>query len=77
MGQYDNNFLCVSCGSPQVNKDPFKDPFIQEGQGGGGNPTISPCRYCGGVVIYVENDEDASSALESYFKSLGLPNPRA
>lgn len=75
MGQYDNNFLCTSCGSPQVNKNPHSDAFIQNGEGGGGNVPIAPCKYCKGVVIYVQNSEDAASALESYWKKLGLPKP--
>ncbi len=72
---YDGNFICISCGSPQVGKNPFNDAFIQNGEGGGGNAPIAPCKYCGGVVIYVQDSENAEAAKESYWKKLGLPAP--
>lgn len=46
MGDYDNNFICITCGSPQVGKNPHRDAFIQNGQGGGGNEPIAPCKFC-------------------------------
>lgn len=75
MGNYDNNFLCMTCGSPQIGKDPHKDPFIQNGQGGEGASMISPCKFCGGVVLYIEDEANAQSALTSARKKLGLNNP--
>jgi hypothetical protein len=65
-------FLCTSCGSEQAHKNPMRDPFIQNGQGGGGNEPIAPCKYCGGVVIYLENRDDRDKAMRSHFKKLGM-----
>lgn len=72
MEKYDSRFVCGECGSTQLGKNPFNDAFIQGGQGGGANAPISPCKYCGGVVVYVENVENIERVINSIRKTKGL-----
>lgn len=73
MEEFEGMFLCTSCNSEQAYKNPWQDPFIQKGQGGGGNAPIAPCKYCGGVVIYIDRREDRDSVMRSHYRShLGM-----
>lgn len=41
-------FVCSECHSDQI-LDPFKNTWVQNG-------LTPPCRYCGGVTVYVEGN---------------------
>lgn len=41
-------FVCSECHSDQL-LDPFKNTWVQNGM-------MPPCRYCGGVTVYVEGN---------------------
>lgn len=52
-------FTCTECGSDQE-VNPYKNQWIQSGV------DTLPCKFCGGVAIYIENPDDRDRILERW-----------
>lgn len=64
-------FVCIECHSDQ-RINPFSNSWVQQGM-------IPPCKFCGGIVIYVEAESpdelvtQRANALKQNNRERGVP----
>lgn len=62
---YDGVFVCTECHSDQI-IDPYKNLWVQGGQ-------TPPCKFCGGVVIFIDDETARQNALKQSDRQRGIP----
>lgn len=61
---YDGLFVCTECQSDQ-SLDPYNNLWVQSGN-------TPPCRYCGGVVVFLDNPDGRNDAIRQSNRQRGI-----